>query len=77
MDKTIYYPYNESFKYYDMPKAGKRAQQFIDDKNQCLGGYWVLHTKEQYDKWYQEKGKHLETNYTHAANLAKMGVRIC
>ena len=60
MDRTIYYPYNETFQFYELPKAGKRAHQFIEDKNQCKGGHWVLHTKEQYDDWYRKKGQHVD-----------------
>ena len=67
MDKTIYYPYNESFGFYGPPRAGKRAQQFIDHKNQFKGGNWVLHTKEQYDEWWEKKGKFL-------ADMQVMGV---
>ena len=59
MDKTIYYPYNESFKYYGLPKAGKRAQQFVNRQNELKGGHWVLHTKEQYDEWFARKGQHI------------------
>lgn len=54
----IYYPYND-FGFYAMPKAGKRAQEFIE-RNQGKGGTWVLHTKEQFDEWYEKKGKHLQ-----------------
>lgn len=35
---AIHYPYNESFHFYGEPRAGKRAQQFVDKQNQLLGG---------------------------------------
>lgn len=59
MDK-VFYPYNTTFKYYAEPRAGKRATQFVDENNKLKGGVWVLHTKEQYNEWYNAKGKHLE-----------------
>ena len=59
-DKTIYYPYNETCDVYGPPRAGKRAQQYCDEKNQYKGGHYVLHTKKQYDEWYEKKGQHLE-----------------
>jgi len=58
--KEIFYPYNETFPEYSEPRAGKRAKAFVDQKNREKGGIWVLHSKEQYDKWYLEKGQHLE-----------------
>lgn len=54
---VVWYPYNESFKFYGEPRAGKRAQQFIDAKNQLKGGHWVLHTKAQYAEWYAREGR--------------------
>lgn len=60
-DGTVYYPYNITWKrYHDMPLAGKRAFDFIDRKNQCKGGHWVLHSSEQYQQWYDTVGKHAE-----------------
>jgi hypothetical protein len=59
-DRTMYYPYNETFHKYAEPRAGKRAQQFIDRENSYKGGVWVLHTKEQYDDWYARIGQHQE-----------------
>ncbi len=57
----IWYPYNETFGFYhDLPLAGKRAKQFIDRHNDCKGGHWVLHTREQHYEWHEKKGKHLE-----------------
>jgi hypothetical protein len=60
MDKTIHYPYNETFLYYAEPRAGKRALEFVDRKNKEKGGTWVLHTKAQYDEWYRAIGEHQE-----------------
>lgn len=60
IDKTVYYPYNETFKYYELPRAGRRAHEFIAQKNQFKGGHWVLHTVEQYHEWYQRKGRFLD-----------------
>lgn len=45
-DKTIYYPYNETFQKYGEPRAGKRAWEFIERENNLKGGLWILHTKE-------------------------------
>jgi len=58
--RTIYYPYNESFKTYGPPRAGKRAQEYVDAQNELKGGHWVIHTKEQYDEWYRSHGSHLD-----------------
>ena len=44
----VYYPYNETFKYYGEPRAGRRAQEFIEKQNKLKGGQWILHTSEQY-----------------------------
>lgn len=60
-DKTVYYPYNETFEFYGEPRAGKRAQAFVDFQNLRKGGRWVIHSKEQYKAWYESKGKHIET----------------
>ena len=46
---TVHYPYNETFDFYGEPRAGKRAQEFVDHRNRFKGGHWVLHTKEQYE----------------------------
>ena len=60
-DKTVYWCYNKTFKYYhDLPLAGKRAYDFIDRQNKCKGGIWELHTVDQYQKWYRDKGRHLD-----------------
>lgn len=59
MDRTIYCPYNETFGFYTLPKAGKRAQAFIDQRNVCKGGHWVLHSKEQYQDWFRRKGQYI------------------
>lgn len=58
--KEIFYPYNETFCMYAEPRAGKRAQIFIDQKNGEKGGTWVLHSKDQYKKWYLDVGSNLE-----------------
>lgn len=61
MDKTIYWCYNETFGFYhDVPLAGKRAENFVNRKNECKGGHWVLHTPEQHKAWYEAKGRHLD-----------------
>ena len=59
MDRTIYYPYNETFGDYHSPLAGKRATRFVEKYNQYKGGHWELHTKEQFEEWYRRKGQHL------------------
>lgn len=59
-DVKIYYPWNKTFKYYSEPKSGKRAFEFIEEQNKCKGGKWVLHNKEEYQDWYDKKGKFLE-----------------
>lgn len=56
----IFYPYNETFKHYAEPRAGKRAKEFVDRKNKEKGGHWVIHTKSQYDEWYRTVGQHQE-----------------
>jgi hypothetical protein len=58
----IYYAYNEKMSHYhELPLAGKRGQAFLDKKNQERQGGWILHTKEQYQEWYEKIGKHRET----------------
>jgi hypothetical protein len=59
-DRTVYYPYNKTFKYYAEPRAGKRARAFIDESNKLKGGEWELHTSEQYSEWKRKKGDHLD-----------------
>jgi len=58
-EARVYYPYNETFKLYGEPRAGKRAQEFIDSHNKLKGGTWVLHTQEQFDAWYKSCGSHI------------------
>lgn len=73
MTIQIYYAYNESFnRYHDLPLAGKRAEAFVNDRNQYKGGHWVLHTKEQYNDWYEKKGKAIE----HLGFIKKFGYLI-
>ena len=57
MKPEIFYPYNETFKYYGPPRAGKRAQEYCDEQNECFGGHWVLHTKDQHDDWWNSVGR--------------------
>jgi hypothetical protein len=58
---STYWPWNETFEhYYETPLVGKEAFDFIERRNECKDGHWVLHTKEQYDQWYKEKGEFLE-----------------
>jgi hypothetical protein len=61
-EKAIYWPYSDLLKmYYGSPIAGlSRCRAFCDERNKCKGGKWIVHTKQQYDEWYEKKGKHLE-----------------
>jgi hypothetical protein len=55
----VYWPYNKTFRYYhDFPLAGKRAQDFVDKRNQCKGGQWILVPSAEYHKWYKAVGQH-------------------
>lgn len=61
MDTAVYWLYNKTFDHYhELPLAGKRAHAFIEERNQCKGGVWELHTSEQYQQWYDAVGKHQE-----------------
>jgi len=54
----LFYAYNVTFKeYHNLPLAGKRAQSFIDKKNQEKGGVWELHSVKTYMEWYESVGK--------------------
>ena len=54
----VYYPYNETFKYYGEPRAGRIAKEFIEKQNKLKGGQWILHTSEQYGEWYKKIGRY-------------------
>ena len=57
----VYWPYNETFGFFhDVPLAGKRAFDFVDRRNRCKGGHWVLKTPEEYTEWYRKKGQFLD-----------------
>jgi hypothetical protein len=61
MEAEVYWLYNETFGvYHPVPLAGKRAFAFLEDKNQCKGGHWVLHMPVQYDEWFEREGKFKE-----------------
>jgi hypothetical protein len=61
MMNSTYWPWNETFqKYHDTTLFGQEAFDFIERRNECKGGHWVLHTKQQYDEWYTAKGQFLE-----------------
>lgn len=50
-DVQVFWPYNETFRYFhDVPLAGKRAQHFIDERNQNKEGRWILVPSEEYHK---------------------------
>lgn len=57
---AVWWAYNDFGFYHPVPLAGKRAEAFIAERNQEKGGRWTLHTPEQYDEWFQSKGKFLE-----------------
>ena len=60
-DGVVYWPYNETFGCFrETPLAGRRAQEFVDKNNLCKGGHWVLCSPEEYQRWYEAKGQHLE-----------------
>ena len=58
---TMYYPYNKSFDIYGPPRASlQRAEDYCKEQNQYKGGEWIIHSKQQYDKWWERKGKFLQ-----------------
>lgn len=60
----VSYPYNETFKRYAEPRAGKRAQEFVNAQNKLKGGHWVLHDKATHDAQLPvERRDYMKYNY--------------
>ena len=59
-EPEVHYLYNETTKEYFGPRAGRRAYECLVEKNAEKGGNWVLHTLEQYAKWYEKIGQFQE-----------------
>jgi hypothetical protein len=50
----ICYIYNESFSFYKEGEFTREdAEKFCDRRNQCKGGYFVIHPKGEYQDIYE------------------------
>lgn len=57
----VYWLYNETFRHFHpLPLAGKRAEKFLKDHNECKNGRWVLVSSDDYDKYQKVKGQYLD-----------------